>query len=103
MGPSWDQELFRTPGPENAVARARRFQGFWGPVWGPKLVHFWLFLGSGFGQLFEALLDKFWDNFGVPFLVKMESKSGPFVGQAPGGHLELSWGSLGRPGVPNLL
>ena len=40
----------------------------------------------------------------------MKSKSGPFFGKAPGGHLEalweaswLSWGSLGRPGVPDLL
>ena len=110
MGPSWDQELFRTPGPDLPVAPARRFQGFWGPVWGPKLVQFLLFLGSGFGPLFEALFDKFWGNVGVPSGVKTESKSGPFFGKAPGGHLEalweasrLSWGSLGRPGVPDLL
>ena len=70
---------------------------------GPKTGPFLLFFGSGVGPLFEALLDKFGGNFGVPFLVKIECKSGPFFGKAPGGHLELSWGSLGRPGVPDLL
>ena len=59
-------------------------------------------------------MDHFWPsfggNFGVTFGAKTESKSGPFFGKAPGGHLEalwevswLSWGSLGRPGVPKIL
>ena len=103
MGPSWDQELFRSPGPEITVARLRRFQGFWGPVWCPKLVHFILFFGAGFGPLFEARFDMFGGNFGVTSGVKMKLKSGPFFGKAPGRHLELSCGSLGRPGVPDLL
>ena len=74
MGPSWDQELFRTPRAKIAEAPARRFQGFWGPVWGPKLVHFLLFLGSFFGPLFGPLLDHFlspfWRHFGTQNGVK---------------------------------
>ena len=71
MGPSWGQELFRTPGPEIAVARPRRFEGFWGQLWGPKLVHFLLFLGSCFGQVFGHFLEHFWANFGEPFWDQM--------------------------------
>ena len=63
MGPSWDQEVSRTPRPKITVDPARRFQGFWGPVWGPKLVHFLLFLGSFLGPLFGPLLDHFWSPF----------------------------------------
>ena len=71
MRPSWDQELFRTPGPEFPVARLRSFEGFWGPVWGPKLVHFLLFLGSCFGRVFGHFLEHFWTNFGDPFWEQM--------------------------------
>ena len=66
------------------------------------------------GHLLDHFLDHFWTSFGghfgVTFGAKTESKSGPLFGKAPGGPLEalweaswLSWGSLGRPSVPNLL
>ena len=65
-------------------------------------------------QMQVPFLDHFWSlfegRFGVTFEVETESKIGPFFGQPPDGHLEatwevswLSWGSLGRPGVPDLL
>ena len=66
-GISWGQELFRTPGPEITAACLRRFQEFCGPAWGPKLVHFFLFLGSCFGQVFGHFLEHFWTNFGTLF------------------------------------
>ena len=41
------------------------------------------------------VLDNFWSSFGVNFgaisVPKVESKSGPFFGKAPGGHLEALW------------
>ena len=64
-------------------------------------------------QLQVPFLDNFWSRFWVPigitFGVETESKIGPFFGQPPDGHSEatwevswLSWGSLGKPGVPDL-
>ena len=66
------------------------------------------------GHVLDHFLDNFWSNFWGDFRglsgVRMESNTGPFFGKAPGGHLGalweaswLSWGSLGRPGVPELL
>ena len=69
-------------------------------------------------QMQVPFLDHFWSRFGVQFEVpfgslfgsESQSKMGPFFEQPPDGHLEatwevswLSWGSLGRPGVPDLL
>ena len=67
----WGQEVSRTPRPEMPVACLLRFQGLWGPVWGPKLVHFLLFLGSCFGPVFGHVLEHFWTNFGDPFWDQM--------------------------------
>jgi len=62
----------------------------------------------------DHFLSRFGAQFGVPlgslFKSKSESKMGPFFEQPPDGYLEatwevswLSWGSLGRPGVPDVL
>ena len=66
--------------------------------------------GPVFGPLLEPLWGPIWGHAGVTFGVETESKIGQFFGQPPDGHLEatwevswLSWGSLGRPGVPDLL
>ena len=66
------------------------------------------------GPVLRPLLICFGAQFGVPlgslFRSESESKMGPFFEQPPDGHLEatwevswLSWGSLGRPGVPDVL
>ena len=95
LEPSWGllgtKSFLEHPGLKSLWPRLADFRDFGGQFGAQN----WSIFCYFWGHFLDHFLDNFWTTFGVHFGgilgPKIESKSGPFFGRAPGGHLETLW------------
>ena len=92
-----------TPRPEITVRGLFFVRSIWGPILGPKTGNFSVKFGVLCWTIFWTTFGAVWEAIFGSFLGEKWSQKIDLFGKALWEVSWLSWGSLGSPGVPDLL